>query len=215
MENKFVAAISLTAGVPQDSVVVQGVNEQRRARAVSILVASQIAVQDNNLAASVATKFNSNDLNRNLVLQGLPEGSVVSVTTSTAASANGVPQAILIAIIVIVVLVSFLIAIVILLLRRVESIEESTLRNAMQELRLRLGITPSNAFLLSTESAVTSRFNCTLFRWSRVHQETTIIQKSYLEAAARLALLMVGEFDYLNQFLNGYLTKKKFSGIRW
>ncbi len=196
MQNKFVVAISVTASVPSGSVVIEAVNEQqqqqRRTKSSSITVASKIAVKDISTASQVAAKLNSDLINRNLVLEGLPEGTLVSVATSSVTTADGVAQSTIIIAVLLGCLVLSLIVAAAIFLRRVESVEERVLRIAMNDLRVRLKITPSHAVLLSTESSITAYFKATLCPWSRSHKETTIIQKGYLEAATRLALMQVG-----------------------
>ena len=118
--------------------------------------------------------------------------SVVSIATTSATTNNGVAQYILI----IVVLVGCLILIVIVAViffftRRVESGEERALQDSMKAMRARLEITPSNGFLLSTESAFTTNFCALRLPWLKDTSEVTIIQKSYLEAVSRLALMQV------------------------
>ena len=190
-KNKFVSAISMTAGVPADHVVVVTINQQRRANAAAIMIASQIAVKDTSTASSVAAKLDPDTLNRNLILQGLPQGTLVSVATSTTPS-DGNTQSVIIIVVILGSLFCTLIIAAIFLLRRVESEEEHILRRAMEELRVRLRISKSNSFLLSTESSFTAFLSNCVFPWSGHHNEITIIQRCYLEAAARLALMQVG-----------------------
>ena len=132
-------------------------------------------------------------INRNLVLLGLPEGTVVSVATGTVTAAEGVTQTTIIIAVVLGFFVCTLIVSAVILLHRVESEEERVLRFAMNDLRVQLRITQSNAVLLSTESSITTYFRAITCPWSRVRKETTIIQKGYLEAAARMALMQVGQ----------------------
>ena len=192
VENKFVTALSWTADVATDSIVVNSVNEQRRSKSASILIDCQIAAKDLGSASTIAEKLQSAALNQYLAIEGLPPGSVVSIATTSATTNNGVAQYILI----IVVLVGCLILIVIVAViffftRRVESGEERALQDSMKAMRARLEITPSNGFLLSTESALTTNFCALRLPWLKDTSEVTIIQKSYLEAVSRLALMQV------------------------
>ena len=189
IQDKFVTAISLTGGIPYDNIFVQNIMARRRGGS-SISISCQIAVNDIDTASAVVNRFDSDNLNRNLLLEGLPQGSVVSVTTNTATAANGNNWMVVI-IVVVVGCLAVLLIISVILIRRVESEEERVLRLAMKSLRGRLKIMPSNAFLLSTESALTSSFSAIPIPWSQAGKETTIIQKSYLEAAARLSLMLV------------------------
>lgn len=190
-QSNFIKAISLTTSVLPENIVVQTINEQRRAASSSIFIVSQLAIKDLSTASVVAAKLNSDEINRNLVLEGLPKGTVISVVTSSPPAPDDASQSSIIIGAVLGSAVFVLIVAAVIWLRRVESEEERVLRTAMNDLRVRLKISPSYSVLLSTETSITSYFTAARFPWSSARKEIIIVQKGYLEAAARLALMQV------------------------
>ena len=88
LQSKFQAAMAVTAGVPSERVVVESSAGSRRSEDLSpeALVNSEIAADDAAAAQSISQRIDLALLNSNLVLQGLPTCSVLSVTIAGASS---------------------------------------------------------------------------------------------------------------------------------
>ena len=84
LQLKFQAAMSVTAGVSLDRVALPVVDEteSRRSADSQLLVTSEIAAENIASAQSISQKVNLNSLNSNLMLQGLPECSSLTVTVA-------------------------------------------------------------------------------------------------------------------------------------
>ena len=79
--------------------------------------------------------------------------------------------------------------------RRIESAEERQLRQSITALRNKLGITVSNGFSLTSEHNNLRTMMCL-----RQQQSVTVLQHSYVEAAARLSLFQDFEVYKLDAF---------------
>jgi predicted outer membrane repeat protein len=190
-QENFVTALSLTANVESDSVIVESVNEMRRRGAVSLLIDSQIAVKDFAAASSVASRLSSENLNRNLISQELPQAAILSIGLPTTITKDGSNMYV----VIIAVTIGgslFLSLAIAFLFRRIESDEERELRLTIDHLRSRLKIMPVHGFLLSTESRMSIRCGNITNLCRRRNEDVVVLQRSYLEAAAHLALLLVG-----------------------
>jgi len=82
LQSKFQAALALTAGVSSERVVV--VSGSRRTADPQVLVNSEIAADNAAAAQSISQRVDQTLLNSNLMLQGLPMCSALSVTVAGA-----------------------------------------------------------------------------------------------------------------------------------
>ena len=87
----FVSAVAATAMVPEQDVAIVLVVERTSRRATSLLVTSQVRVNDSQQASDVAMSMNDLDkLNDNFRKEGMPKALVVSATVvSTDKTADG------------------------------------------------------------------------------------------------------------------------------
>ena len=88
LQSKFQAAVAATAGVPSERVVIEPLVGSRRSADSSpeVLVNSEIAADNAAIAQSISQRVDLTLLNSNLVLQGLPTCSALSVTVSGASA---------------------------------------------------------------------------------------------------------------------------------
>jgi hypothetical protein len=132
-------------------------------------------------------------LNQQLKLQGLPPATILSLTiTGTArdAATGGTSSLVLIASVVSACCVTVCLVGCCLWARaKAEAEEERVLRIKIEELRVQLGITLREGFVLNTETGTAFVRSCA--PRARNLAEMTVVRRSYLEAAARLALLEV------------------------
>jgi hypothetical protein len=207
---KFRASVAKVARVPTERVVISSsikMTQGRRVAVTSITLDAEVATDNAQSAASAAKQLDSPVLNAQLNAQGLPPGTLVSISVTEAVQSSD-NNGSLLWIIVAVLLGSLLLVVAVMfrVLRRKESVEERSLQRAVTELLNRLQITRQYGFILSSESAP----------FWRSGKDFLIVQKSHAEAAARLSLLT--EFD-INQFdafclclegeLGGYSVSRK------
>ena len=195
LDQIFRSALAAAARVNMDTVVVnaKGQRPSRRNEEASFN-AGIAAAQGTGLEVAERVK---SGLNLQLQLRGLPPASLKSLTVTGggAAAAGGYSS---VGLIVGLVLGCCLAASVCLIVpymwskARVESQEERLMRCTMLALRERLGITLREGFVLSTETGavLTTRHWCCASR-ARKLADMTVVRRSYLESAARLALLEV------------------------
>ena len=89
-QNKFQMALALAAAVPVEKAIIVTYNpvQSRRSRALSIKVNSEIAADDSSSADLVSSNLNPSRINSNLIAQGLPQGTLISVVVSNLQSAE-------------------------------------------------------------------------------------------------------------------------------
>ena len=154
---RFQTAVATATDVSLESVLVvkadelsmRADNTLRRTSYSSIQVTAEIAVADTSAALSVAGKINPSILNKCLVSQGLPEGSLQSVTTSVSnlSFSQGAPIALIVGAFVgsFVLLLS---CFAVFLFSKVEAEDERELRYTMEQLRTKLHITAQDGYLV-------------------------------------------------------------------
>jgi hypothetical protein len=185
----FRAALAYTCDLPVGQIVIDEMVQARRSSAPSLRVTTRIATQDSEAAKSLSARLNEDALNKQLSRVGLPRATLLSlVIQDQTAQSSYVPWSLIIGTVVggCVVLFALLAVLVLHLFKRVESHEERELRQKMAELRTRLKISKKDGYVLSKEGG------------SMWRQDYFIMQSSYLEAAARLALsrdFEVNQFD--------------------
>ena len=88
LQSKFQIAMAVTAGVPSERVVVESPTGSRRSADLNpeVLANSEIAADNNAAAQIISQRIDLALLNSNLILQGLPTCSAVSVTVAGASS---------------------------------------------------------------------------------------------------------------------------------
>ena len=88
LQSKFQAAMAVTAGVMSERVVLEPLAGSRRSADLSpeVLVNSEIAADNAAAAQSIGQRVDLTSLNSNLVLQGLPMCTALSVTVAGAAT---------------------------------------------------------------------------------------------------------------------------------
>ena len=190
-QQRFVVAMAKTAGCATSSIVIENVYSSRRAGA-SLVVDTKIATQDQSAASALVKNFDPAKLNSELVQQGLPQGTLISLgVVSSSPSDSGARERLLTT-----TLASVLGGVTLLFLamlgvlwqrgRRQDSQEQKLLNRTIVELRARLHIRREDHHLLSSERPS---------MWTRQKDAGSyiIIQKNQMDAAARLALLQ--DFD--------------------
>ena len=176
------------ARVPAERVIIGSLKAQgSRAAAGSTILEVEVATDNAQSAAAVAGRIgSSNDLNSQLIMQGLPAGSLESITVTESVQSSDQNSLLWIIIVILLIALALISLFIFRVLRQNGSLEERSLQNAVNDLLLRLKVTPQNGFILSSKSALFLRSG-----------NLTIVQKSHAEAAARLSMLM--DFDP-NQF---------------
>ena len=88
LQSKFQAAMVATAGVPSERVVVEAPSGSRRSADLSpeVLTNSEIAADNAAAAQIISQRIDLDLLNSNLILQGLPMCSTLSITIAGASS---------------------------------------------------------------------------------------------------------------------------------
>jgi hypothetical protein len=185
----FRTSVSKVALVSIERIVLSSFKTQSQRRyEFSGTAELEIATDNAELAAAVSSRLSPPDeLNFQLISQGLPSVSLISISvTETVQSTD---HSILQWIIVGVILGSLVIIVPVLVrvLKRKKSVEERILQQAVTELLLRLEVTRKNGFILNSESVPF---------WQN-SKHFILIQKCHAEAAARLSMYM--DFD-VNQF---------------
>ena len=186
-QNKFVVAMAATAGCPPASVVIQNVYSARRAGAGSMVVDTKIATKDRGAASALVGSFDAAKLNSELAKQGLPQGTLTSLGIASSSVASSDSERLLSTTLGSVLGGVTLLSLVIICAlwrrhKRAYSEEERILNRSIVELRSRLRIRREDGHLLSIERPPV---------WKRQKDAVayTIIPKSQMDAAARLALL--------------------------
>ena len=207
---KFRISVANVARVLAERVVLNSIKSQsRRTSVVSSTVEAEIASDNAEIAAAVFSRLAvPDDLNAQLALQGLPPGSLLSISVTETLQASGQNTLQWIVVGVLMSSLAGIAFVAVRMLRRKESVEERILQRAVTDLLLRLEVKRKNGFLLSSESVM-------FWQSSR---NFIIVQKSHAEAAARLSMFM--DFD-LNQFdafclclegdFGGYSANQSFS----
>jgi hypothetical protein len=208
VEAKFRISVAKAALVPAERVVVTTTKMQgKRTELISITLDVEIATDNAQSAATVVQHLESSALNTQLTMQGLPLGTLISISVTESVPSSDRNNSVL-WIIVGVLLGSMILTlgIVFRAMRLKGSVQERSLQKNVTDLLHRLQITRQNGFILSSESVP----------FWRSANDFIVVQKSHAEAAARLSLLM--EFD-VNQFdafclclegeLGGYSTSVK------
>jgi hypothetical protein len=188
-EQGFRIAVATSCRVTVGHVVVYSVSQVRRSSGSSIRVNSRIAT-DNQASASLMTSLlTMSSLNRDLAAQGLPE-----CTTLNAAIEDPPVETTQVSTIAVVglslggsiLLLGCLRYIVMQAAQKTHTEEERMLIGKMAELRKRFKISRDDGFLLSSEDAPWLVWRSGGY---------IVVKRDYLEAAARLALLL--DFDLL------------------
>ncbi len=207
-EAVFRICVAKVALVPTERVVLTTTKMQgRRTEVISITLDVEIATDNAQSAATVVRHFDSSALNTELTMQGLPPGTLISISVTESVPSSDRNNSVL-WIIIGVLLGSMVltVGIVFRAMRLKGSVEERSLQQHVTDLLHRLQITRQNGFILSSESVP----------FWQSGNDFIVVQKSHAEAAARLSLFM--EFD-VNQFdafclclegeLGGYSTSVK------
>jgi hypothetical protein len=197
----FLSALISAAGVPGDTIKLNfrlGASERRSHASFMRYLSRRFSLAQIRFGIAVipdtgpaiADRIKS-DINQQLKLQGLPSITIVSiVVTGTGATAGGTSSVVLIASVVSACCVTVCLVGCCLWARaKAEAEEERVLRIKIEELRVQLGITLREGFVLNTETGTAFVRSCA--PRARNLAEMTVVRRSYLEAAARLALLEV------------------------
>ena len=195
LDKTFRLALAAAAQVPLDSVVVNAKKQRPSRRYDEISFKAGIAVIQGT-GPEVAERVKLN-LNQQLQLRDIPPATLQSLTvTGGGAPVSGAYSSlgIIVGLVIgsCVAVTACLIAPYLASKAMVESEEERLLRTTMQALREHFGITLQDGFALSTETGAmltARRWRCT--RRTKKLAEMVVVRQSYLESAARLALLEV------------------------
>ena len=191
MQFNLKTSVAKTVGVQTGRVVITSTREIIRRTDTSIDVTLDIAGSDNDDATLIAKMLDIAVLNHNLESQGLPNALIKSIlntaTSYSTSSLNSLP-------LIVGTIAGGTILVTVFGLfwfwHSVEPEDERQLRKASQILRSRLGIRMGDGYLLNTEAALT--LSPLFWRISRNSSDgQKILQRSYLEAAARLSMLQV------------------------
>ncbi len=186
---KFRASVSNVAHVPIERVIISSFTTlSKRTSTFSGTIELEIATDNAEFATAVSNRLAPPDeLNSQLMSQGLPTGSLLSISVTEAVHStdpNSVQWIVVGAILGSLVIV---VPILVRVLRRKESVEERKLQRAVSEMLLRLEVNRKSGFILSSERVPF---------WQN-SQNFIFVQKCHAEAAARLSMFM--DFD-VNQF---------------
>jgi hypothetical protein len=198
----FRDAIAYTCGVAKESVVVDsaaaGINSSMTAsssasRRAAILASALVATKDVSVAVALKDSLREDTLNSRLKEQGLPQGRLVSVAIASTNESLHDPSlwsAVGGALAGFAVLIAALATAAWYLLRHKATEEELLLQCAITSLRVRFGIELRNGFTLNTEQTETAGAALWRVCWrgNRCDAERIVIQRTYMEAAARLEL---------------------------
>ena len=189
----FQSAVAFVAEIDLGHVVIDSIFQMRRSPLqAETQIKVSIATDDDSSAASVCNRITDYSLNRQLAAQGTYQGKLVSVAVQNPSARNtGLSASLLIglALGIAFLLLACLAVTGYFITRTILSEEERTLVCKMNELRTMFKISKKDGYLLSSERA----------SWWR-QQEYTVIHRTYLEAAARLALFWdfeISKFDAL------------------
>ena len=191
-QTSFQAALAIAANAPEDRVTIVRIATVRRAglAATSIQVDSSVAEKDQQSAEVAASSLDSTKLDTQLILQGLPAGTLLSVDVrQEVQSGSSLPVGLIVGLSVAGFVMLFMVFGLALYnaLRDKSSPEERQLRQMVLALRKHLGIRLENGFVIGSESIPFC------FR----SREFVHVQKGQIEAAARALLFQ--DFD-LKQF---------------
>mmetsp|Transcript_4921 Transcript_4921/g.10911 ORF Transcript_4921/g.10911 Transcript_4921/m.10911 type:complete len:912 (+) Transcript_4921:5124-7859(+) len=188
----FVAALAYTCEVPVDHVTITSISQSRQRAENSITVATEVATKDAASAEAATKNLQEKKFLRELENQGLTGGKIVSSTIkviSTQGTSPWLSAGVGLAVgtlLLLIGIISFVIS-----RRRSQPPEERQLKTAVAELRTRLCITAADGFMLTSERSRSASAVCEHLR------QPVIIQRSFVEAAARLSLFQ--DFD-IHQF---------------
>ena len=189
-QEQFIHALAFASGQLVNQVVIQSFNPIRRRRSAgsSLQVEAEIATKNSAKANAILNSFDIFTLNNQLVDQGLPPCTLLSLSIQQTSESSNNSEWIFIGSLMGGFSLALFLAIVCIVVWRKMAVteEEKQLEREMSTLRIKLKITDKDGFCLSN----------TVSWWHR-NDDAIIIQKSYLEAAAHLGLLM--DFD-VNQF---------------
>lgn len=207
----FVRALALTTGVDISRVLIRSVvavAQNRRLQENGTRVDADIASSDAGFASSIAARLSTDALNMRLKAEGIAPGKVLAVTIQNVAMDQGqqFPVALVTSLAVggTVLLVGCVVSLF-MNIRKRETVEERQLDRAIKQLRVRLGITQENGFLVGPERPA----------WWRRRWEYTVVQDGQLEAAARISLYLdfdVLKFDSLCLFLDSAAAGSSWTG---
>ena len=146
---RFLSALANAVHVDLENVFVVTAAQSRRESASSLQITAEIAAADSNAAESIVDNLSPSVLDACLMVQGLPTGSLQSVTTVATNPQAGAKQSLPIIVGVLVgsfaIFISFFIFV---WFRKVESEEEQELRCTMHRLRVKFGLTAHNGYLV-------------------------------------------------------------------
>ena len=185
INEKFQLALATVAQVRPDSVVVKSMTEFTTRRSEQTTLNAGIAILPNT-GPEVAERIRSN-LNMQLQMEGLPNATITSLTiTGGHGSAEvGSSLSLILGLVIAFCIIVCMVGSCLCTNSKSESREEKLLQSKMEELREKFGITVREGFVLSSE---TRHWR---FATARAWAKMTVLRRSYLEAAARLALLEV------------------------
>jgi hypothetical protein len=209
-QRDFHLAVALTCRVAASHVLMVSVSQTRRSATVGSdsRVEMKIAAADATSAANVAASLTTDALNERLVAVGLPKGTVLSATVQSTSTVQD-KQLSTVAVVALSVggaaLLLMLVAGIAFAIHGKKSFEDQQLDCATTLLRVRLGITQANGFLLGSETPP----------WWQRRWEYTTVQQDQLEAAARLSLYWdfdVSKFDSLCLLLESAVPRPVATG---
>ena len=187
---KFISALAATVGVAIERIIIAAVEESRRSLS-SIQVTTEIAAADSQKAEKISNSLDQSTLNSKLAEYGITVPcsiESVSVTGMEPGQVVGFSESFILGCTLGVFSMVSVIVLLCASLRNKESEEEIKLRLDVQRLLARLQATPREGYFLSNRGAPF---------WLQV-QTVVFLQKSHVEAAARLGNLQdfdIGQFD--------------------
>ena len=187
-QQSFTEALALATGQKVGSVLIKNISPYRRSVPSLLRIDSQIATRDSHAAEIVCNTLDITVLNDQVANFGLPPCNLISIAVDQEDSRGNADTEWIVVGLLLGLMGLILVMFFFLYCRNnSESEAEKLLKREMSALRVQLGITKKDGFLLSSEKA----------DWWRKQREVNLIQKSYLEAAAQLGLMQ--DFD-ANQF---------------
>ena len=185
IDEKFQLVLAKVAQVPPDIVVVNSMTEFTTRRSEQTTLNAGIAILPNT-GPEVAQRIQSN-LNTQLQMEGLPTATIASLTITGdhVSAVVGSSVSLIVGLVIACCITVCMVGSCLCTNSKSASQEEKLLQSKMEELREKFGITMRDGFVLSSE---TRQWRCTK---ARAWADMTVVRRSYLEAAARLALLEV------------------------
>ena len=202
-QKDFRTALALTSKQNLGNVAIQSFVSLHRSTASRLVVKASIAIKDPASARELSAAFDISEFNTQLAEQELPPCILISVSIESAAAqiSNISLDRVLIGSLIGAVFFTALFIFVYIRHKGFASQDEKLLVHEISRLRIKLKIRQKDGFSIASDQA----------SWWRRDTGSTFIQRSYIEAAAKLDLLM--DFDV--EPFDAFCLCLECGGLRW